>query len=361
MSEKDRFLDGVSNEDHGGGSLLPDAQQFELQNLACLRVDRCKRLIHQQDIRLDGECASKTAPLLHAAGKVAGVAGAKLRQAGEAQQAFDQLRTLGTGRAKDIGKEVEILAAPAEESGTEAESKAVLLLKGEITALEPDFPADGKTSLVVRGYDKMHRLHRGRQTKTFLQVSDSDLVSKIAKEAGLQTGTVDSTSQRYEHVLQYNQTNLEFLMERAERIGYYLLVVEGKIYFKKGDANLGDGPTLTYLESLVRFEPRWTASHQANTTKVLGWDSKAKQAISGQGTPSSSLNQGGMTQTGGALAQSKFSSAEEIIANVPVMDASDAKNIADGMANEIAHPLKAQRIRLRESPRHNHTTPHAQI
>ena len=62
----------------------------------------------------------------------------------------------------EIGKEVEISAAPAEESGSEASTSAVIVIKGEITALEPDFPADGKTSLVVRGYDKMHRLHRGR-------------------------------------------------------------------------------------------------------------------------------------------------------------------------------------------------------
>ena len=35
------------------------------------------------------------------------------------------------------------------------------IIKGESTAIEPDFAQDSIANLVVRGYDRSHRLHRG--------------------------------------------------------------------------------------------------------------------------------------------------------------------------------------------------------
>ena len=51
----------------GVRACAPDAQQLELQDLARLGVDRRKWLIHQRHIRLDRQCASEPAALLHAA------------------------------------------------------------------------------------------------------------------------------------------------------------------------------------------------------------------------------------------------------------------------------------------------------
>ena len=120
----------------------------------------------------------------------------------------------------DLGKEVEI-------SAKALDNVQGVLIKGEITALEPIFSAVGDTRLVVRGYDKGHRLHRGKKTRTFLKKKDSDLVSKLAGEAGL-TPTVDATTVTHDFVLQNNQTNMEFLMSRAERIGYQVYSADRK-------------------------------------------------------------------------------------------------------------------------------------
>ncbi|MBN1937905.1 MAG: VgrG-related protein [Anaerolineae bacterium] len=231
----------------------------------------------------------------------------------------------------DIGKEVEISTKTGEEQG----ALEGVLIKGEITALEPDFSAEGRTTLLIRGYDKSHRLHRGKKTRTFLQVKDSDLVSKIAGEAGL-SAQADTTTVTYDYILQNNQTNMEFLLGRAARIGYQVYAAEGKLYFKKGDATLGDGPELKLGEALRSFRPCFAATHQADKFIVKGWDGKAKTAITNQQTPSSSLNQGGMTQTGGAKAQSAFSAAEATITDQPVFTVDEATAIAIGLSNDIS-------------------------
>ncbi len=228
----------------------------------------------------------------------------------------------------DLGKEVEISAKSPD--GTQG-----ILIKGEITALEPNFSASGDTLLVVRGYDKAHRLHRGKKTRTFLKQKDSDLVSKIAGEAGL-SAQADSTTVTYDYILQNNQTNMEFLAARAERIGYQVYSAEGKLYFKKGDASLGTGPELKLAENLTSFQPAMAGTHQADKMKVLSWDVKAKRAITGQATPNSSLNQGGFGKTGGAAAQSAFGTAEAVITDQPVFTADEANALAEGLSNDIS-------------------------
>jgi phage protein D len=231
----------------------------------------------------------------------------------------------------DIGKEVEISA----EAGDEVVTGSGLLVKAEITALEPDFAAGQSNSLVVRGYDKSHRLHRGRKTRTFAKKKDSDIASTLAQEAGL-SAQVDATTITYDWVLQTNQTNMEFLMTRAARIGYQVYCVEGDLYFKKGDANRGDGPELEYGVQLLDFRPRWTASHQADDVTVYGWDPKGKTAVvSSAKAPASSLNQGGMTETGGAKTSSAFSAASEIIADQPVLTVDEANALAEGLSHNI--------------------------
>ena len=65
--------------------------------------------------------------------------------------------------------------------------------------------------------------------------------------------SVDSTSQVHEYIFQNNQTNMEFLRERAAAVGYDLYFEDGTLYFKRPFQTRGTGTTLTYGQDLVRF------------------------------------------------------------------------------------------------------------
>src|SRR5262249_23763555 len=51
------------------------------------------------------------------------------------------------------------------------------LFDGEIVELEPEFTPSAQV-LTVRAFDVLHRLSRGRYVRSFLNVSDGDLVQK---------------------------------------------------------------------------------------------------------------------------------------------------------------------------------------
>ena len=231
----------------------------------------------------------------------------------------------------EMGNPVEISV----EGATEIGGYKGLLIKGEIAALEPDFSAQGATSLLVRGYNKAHRLHRGKKSRTFLKQTDSDIAKKIAAEVGL-SPTVDATSVRYDYVIQSNQTNMEFLQSRAGRLGYQVFAAEGNLYFKKGEANLGSGPELVFAEGLRSFQPILAATHQVDKIKVLGWDAKQKQVISSEASPNGKMNQGGLKKTGGDTAKSAFGSAEIVVVNEALSTTDEAKALAQGLADDLS-------------------------
>ncbi len=228
-----------------------------------------------------------------------------------------------------LGKQVEV-SLQARDDSTVSEP----VFKGEITALEPQFEPNRGVTYLVRGYDKGHRLLRGTFTRTFLKMKDSDIAQKIAGEAGL-SGEVEATSVQYDYVLQYNQTNLEFLHARAARIGYQVYVDDGKLCFKKDATKLGEGPTLEWGETLKRFEPRLTTAHQVNELSAQGWDVKQKKAIAGKSTAQAQVTSIGFGKTGGAAAQSAFSSAKSLVADQPMATADEAKQVAEGTLNQL--------------------------
>lgn len=228
-----------------------------------------------------------------------------------------------------IGNSIEIEVQTGQEQG----GLKGKLISGEITALEPNFSDQGLTTLLVRGYDKTHRLHRGRKTQTFLKQTDSAIVQKIAGEAGL-SAMVDATSEMHDYVLRNNQTPMEFILSRAERVGYQVYTENGALYFKKGDANRGDGPTFKFGENLFSFRPTLTTGHQADKVVVKGWDPKGKKEIVGEAQPNSQLNPGGVAKTGSATAK-VFGAAEAVVTNQPVFTPGEAKSLATGLSNDM--------------------------
>jgi phage protein D len=155
-----------------------------------------------------------------------------------------------------IGNPVEV-AVTAPNQGNRSGASGTLI-KGEITALEPSFNTIGALLTIV-GYCKSHRLHRGKKTKTWLRQKDSAIVSALVSEAGL-SATVEDSAVLHEYVIQYNQTDWEFLSERATRIGYRFYVEDQRLHFKKAAHSTQNAPDLSWGDNLRSFRPRLTAA-----------------------------------------------------------------------------------------------------
>ena len=226
----------------------------------------------------------------------------------------------------NLTKQVEIAAE-------KPDGESVVLLKGEITALEPDFQEGMISYVVVRGYDPSHRLYRETKSKAFLNKKDSDLAQEIAQAAGLQT-EIETTSTVYDHIFQHNQSDLVFLQQRAWRIGYECFVAEGKLTFRK-PLTSGQGVELSWGDELVSFRPRMTLAEQVSEVVVKGWDPSQKAPIVGRAEQGNLYPNVEEQQNGAEWAQS-FGTGKLIVMDQPVISQAEADALAAARLDELS-------------------------
>jgi phage protein D len=238
------------------------------------------------------------------------------------------------GAGFEVGATVTIEAASHDGTSTS-------LVEGEVNALEGEFTSAG-SHVVVRGYDRSHRLHRGRKTRSWTQMKDSDVVSEIAGAAGIPVGRVDATSVMHEHLVQPNLTDWEFLMLRSREVGYDVAIVNGRLEFRK-PAPASGGPAPGTLQSrearqlvlgrtLMSFRPRVSAAQQIGTVEVRGWDAENKQAVvasASAGTNSTALD------VGPAVLAGTFGESTYVAVERGVSTAAEVEALASALAERI--------------------------
>ena len=233
---------------------------------------------------------------------------------------------LTNGKDLELTKEIEI-------SSNREDGQSVVMTKGEITAIEPNYGEGMVSELVVRGYDKSHRLYRETKTKAYVNKKDSDLARDIAGQVGLQA-EVDSTSTVYDHIFQHNQTDLEFLRQRAWRIGYECFVEQGKLFFRK-PVTSGNPLKLTWGGDLSTFKPRMSLGEQVDEVIVRGWDPEAQKAVVGRASSGNLSPQIQETRSGTTLA-SPFGKGKKIFVDLPVVSQAEADLVAAARMDELS-------------------------
>ncbi len=226
----------------------------------------------------------------------------------------------------EIGKAIEVSV------GSEGVENKPRIFTGEIAAIEARFSNELSSTTIIRAYDRAHRLHRKQKTRSWNNTKDSDIVSAIAGEHGLQAD-VAATTLMHPYVLCDNKTDFEFIAELARRNGFAFLVDNRTLKFKKL-GTFGDGPTLKWGETLREFRPVLSVASQPGEIVVRGWDPKTKRAVVGQSS-SSYLQASAGVGRGNELAQKAFGKASVTVADHPVATQAEADSLASGLITQL--------------------------
>jgi phage protein D len=220
----------------------------------------------------------------------------------------------------------------------------ILMLTGEITTLEPNFPESGGPTLSVRGLNVLHALRTEQHTFSWENTRDSDIAVDLGNrplkqgQAGLGMKVridpaKDETAETF--VMMNNQYDIVFLLERARRHGYQLVLNP------PDDSNprpwLYFGPSRTKLEasfyrlewgkSLNSFKPKLSSAQQIGTVTVRGWDRKNNKAIEESAKWTDLVPAGPEQQRLQQISQA-FGNRTEIITDQPVRTSAEAKQKA---------------------------------
>jgi len=218
----------------------------------------------------------------------------------------------------------------------ETDSGFLPLFYGEIVAVEMDLAAHGLPTLTVRCYDRSHRLQRGRQSRAFVNVTDTDVVRKIGTELGFELHAVE-TRQVHDWILQNNQSHWEFLQERASRNGYRLFVRNAKeLHFCPVKDEEGKILRLEWGSELLRsFRIVRSVARQVDEVVVRGWDPEQKRPIVGKSKQPKGVPRVVGGKSGGEAARKAFGSAKMMVTDRPVHSQREAEILAQSLCDEI--------------------------
>ena len=136
-----------------------------------------------------------------------------------------------------------------------------------------------RTQMLVDAYDKSYVLGRQTKIKTHLEMNYADIVSSIASEVGLTATVSGLPTTRFESVQQFG-TPHQFLDRITRASGCEWFVDDAKLVVRKRTTQ---GATVALMggESLMSFSARYSASEEAKSLTVRGWDPVQQKAVVG--------------------------------------------------------------------------------
>ena len=212
------------------------------------------------------------------------------------------------------------------------------LIRGEITGLHARYPSNEASQVNVQGFDKLHRLRRGKRTRAFYEVKDSQVAETITRDLGL-SADVEDTRVVHRYLLQNNMSDIDFLLMRARRIRYEVLISDQTLVFREAANDLGEVLTLEYQRNLKSFAPRLSTVLQTSEVSVRGWNPTSKEAILGVARAGDEISKMAGQEVGPAIAESAFGSTAGSVVRLPVASQAEADQIAKARFNEMAIEL----------------------
>ena len=179
------------------------------------------------------------------------------------------------------GKEIEIKAGYHSDEET--------IFKGIVIGHKLKIHSD-RSFLMVTCKDKAVKLTAGRKSKYFYDSSDSEILEELINTYGLDK-EIEPIQVTHKELVQYNVSDWDFCIARAQANGKICLVEDGKIIVKKPDTGQQPVETVTYGTTMLDFEAEMDARHQFSKVTSYGWSASGQELLEAEATdPAVSLN-----------------------------------------------------------------------
>lgn len=192
------------------------------------------------------------------------------------------------------------------------------IFEGRISAMEAEFGEGTPPEIGLLLEDRFQDLRMVRRTRTFAEVSDSDVMHKIANDHGLQP-SIDASGPTYKVLAQVNQSDLAFLRERARRIDAELWI-DGTTLNVKSRSKRNNGTLkLNYGGDLEEITVNADLAGQRTAIKVNGWDVSGKSGLTYEANEQAISSELNGDSSGIGILKSAFGDRKEsVVHTVPL-------------------------------------------
>lgn len=171
------------------------------------------------------------------------------------------------------------------------------------------------SQLIITCHDKAFKMTTVRKSDNFKDKKDSDVISSLIAAAGL-TATVTATTYQHANLIQYNCTDWDFLLSRADANGMVVINDAAKVTVAAPDFSTADVLDINYGSNVIDFQGEMDTRHQVASAAFQSWDGTQLKLITGTGVEPSVNAHGNITgkklsETAGSPAVATTTSAPE--------------------------------------------------
>ena len=133
---------------------------------------------------------------------------------------------------------------------------------------------NGNSTLQIEAKDAAIKLAGSRNSAYYINQKDSDVMSSLA---GSLDTDIDDTDVTHPQLVQFDSTNWDFILTRAEANGMLVLTDDGKLVVKKPSTDGSSALTATYGQNIFEFEAEMDARRQISSVSSISWDYTQQQ------------------------------------------------------------------------------------
>lgn len=133
---------------------------------------------------------------------------------------------------------------------------------------------NGISLLIIEAKDMAITLTSNRNSAYYINQKDSDVISTLAGGLSTDIATTDVT---HPQLIQFDSTNWDFILTRAEANGMLVLTDDGKLIIKKPSTTGSSALTVTYGQDIFEFEAEMDARRQIAGVSSISWDYTQQQ------------------------------------------------------------------------------------
>ncbi len=193
--------------------------------------------------------------------------------------------------------------------------------------------------LTVTCHDEAFKMTMVRKSANFKDKKDSEVITSLIGGYGL-SKTVGTTSYKHPNLVQYNSTDWDFMLSRADASGFVVINDAGKLDIDKPEVSGAEVLDLNYGTNVIDFTGVIDSRVQVDSVSFKSWDGTQLKLISGEGSEPSTNSQGNITAK--KLAETGGKQKIELVTSTP-----EESSMLKGWAN--AHLLHARLAKIKGS------------
>ncbi|MBK7337622.1 MAG: type VI secretion system tip protein VgrG [Saprospirales bacterium] len=165
------------------------------------------------------------------------------------------------------------------------QTQTTTIFEGFVIATGVKVKEGTHSQLTVECVGNAYRMTVSRKTRYFMDMDDSDIISDvISSYNSVSMGTVESSSVRHKSLVQYNSSDWDFILMRAEATGMIVNSHDNQVSVNKPRMNESPSLSLEYGRDIIKCDLQADGRYQVKSVEASAWDSSQQQVVTGQST-----------------------------------------------------------------------------